>query len=100
MKFELVDFYPMKNDKFKQTVGTIHLYIIDCELDIRGILVNVRGKSMGFKFPYFKTQDLETGQIIKYPHINWTNEKTQKQMMEFLHQKVKPKIWKILNNQS
>ncbi len=92
MKFELVEFYPIKNPKFKKTIGTIHIYAIDCQLDIRGIFVIKSGNSMFFNFPHFRGVDDETGQEVNYPLIRWTNAATQKEMMEFLHQEVRPII--------
>jgi hypothetical protein len=93
MKFELVEFYPATEPKFKKNfVGTVHIYAIDCELDIRGILVTKNGKSMFFNFPHFKALDSETGLEARYPLIRWTNEATHKGMMDFLHKEVKPII--------
>ena len=97
MKFELVEFYPVKKSKHKNMVGTVHIYAIDCELDIRGIAVNWNGKSMFFYLPHYKAVDSETGDLVSYPHIRWTNEATHKEMMNFLHQEVRPEIMKRLN---
>lgn len=99
MKFELVDFYPIKNNKNKKILGTVHIYAIDCELDIRGILVFLHCKKIFFKFPYFKAYDQETNEEIKYPHIIWTNNSTQKEMMDFLKNEVSPKIFQIIKDQ-
>lgn len=96
MKFEFVEFYPMKSKKFKNTVGTVHIYAIDCELDIRGILVSVNGNATYFHLPHYTAIDEETGQLVKYPHIRWTNEATHKEMLDFLHREVKTEIMKRL----
>jgi hypothetical protein len=99
MKFELVDFYPADEfNKRKNFVGTVHIYAIDCQLDIRGILVTTQGKGMFFNLPHFKAIDRETKTVVRYPLIRWTNDATHKEMMDFLHQKVKAEIWKRLNN--
>jgi hypothetical protein len=96
MKFEFVDFYPLKSKRHKNVVGTVHIYAIDCELDIRGIIVQVNGKAMFFSLPHYRAIDNETGEEVRYPHIRWTNEATHKEMMDFLHQNVKPEIKKRL----
>lgn len=98
MKFELVEFYPATEPKFKKNfLGTVHIYAIDCELDIRGILVTKHGNSMFFNLPHFKAVDSETGAKVRYPLIRWTKEATHKEMMDFLHKEVKPEIMKRLN---
>lgn len=98
MKFEMVEFYPAGEPKRKKNfLGTLHIYAIDCELDIRGILVTKHGNGMFFNLPHFKGVDSETNQEVRYPLIRWTNEATHKEMMDFLHKKVKPEIKKRLN---
>ena len=93
MKFEFVEFYETTDDKLpKNFVGTVHIYAIDCELDIRGIRVTLHGKGMFFNFPHFKAIEEDTGKPIMYPLIRWTNEKTHKEMLDFLHNEVKPLI--------
>jgi len=93
----MVEFYPQKNKKNKHMVGTIHIYCIDCELDIRGISINKHGKkNIYFNMPHYTAIDEETGENVKYPHIRWTNEKTHNEMLDFLYKQVKPIILKRL----
>lgn len=99
MKFEFVEFYETpKNFAKKGLLGTLHLYCIDCGLDIRGIRVTKSGKGIFFRFPHFKTLDKDTGLSVSYPLIRWTKEETQKEMLDFLHKEVKPKILERLKN--
>lgn len=98
MKFELVEYYPIKNKKFERTLGTVHIYAIDCELDIRGILVTKQGKGIYFNLPHFKAKDEETGELVRYPHIRWTNQKTHEEMLDFLHREVKPLVLESLKS--
>lgn len=98
MKFEMVEFYRTDLKKNKNILGTVHIYAIDCELDIRGIRVWRQGKGMWFNFPHLRALDNETGKEVMYPLIRWTNEATHKEMMDFLHNEVKPKIREILKN--
>lgn len=98
MKFEFVEFYPAdENNKVKNFLGTVHIYVIDCELDIRGIRVTRQGKGMFFNFPHFKAIDSETKVEVRYPLIRWTNGSTQKEMIDFLHVNVKPEILKRIS---
>lgn len=98
MKFEFVEFYHAPEDvkqRNKHSLGTLHIYAIDCELDLRGIRINKAGRSIIFILPYTSTTD-EEGQKVKYPFFRFTNEKIHKELMEFLHKEVKPKILEIL----
>ena len=99
MKFEFVEFYPFTpgQRRDKKALGTAHIYAIDCELDIRGIYVTKCGNTLFFHLPHMTQIDPETNETNRYPHIRFTNEKTHKEMMDFLHQTVKPIIFKALN---
>lgn len=103
MKFEFVEFYPVKAKESKKTrkriLGSVHIYAIDCKLDIRGINVLEKGKQVFFYFPHFLGVDDETGEKVRYPFIRWTDNKTHESMINFLHQEVKPIIKRILNGQ-
>lgn len=92
MKFEFVEFYPIKNNKNRRALGTVHIYAIDCGLDIRGILATKQGKGIYFNFPHYNAKDQETGEDVRYPHIRWTNEKTNQEMWDFLRNEVRPII--------
>ncbi len=99
MKFEFVEFYPIsKHQKLKnrKAIGTVHIYAIEPEMDIRGIRISKAGKSIFFVLPHTTTLD-EEGNTVKYPFIRFTNPKSHKELMDFLHEEVKPKIVKILN---
>lgn len=94
MKFELVDFYPItdknRGNSKRNVLGTVHIYAIDCQLDIRGIKITQNGKNMFFHLPHIFSQDHETGEKVRYPVFRWTKESTHTEMMEFLHNQVKP----------
>lgn len=94
MKFEFVEFYPVKDKKLKKLVGTVHIYAIDCELDIRGIRVFKHGNGIHFNFPHFKAVDSETNEEVTYPFIRWTNASTHKIMMDWLKNEIGPEIMK------
>ncbi len=95
MKFEFVEFYPAPSYNIKKdVVGTVHIYAIDCQMDIRGIVVIKRGKHLYFKFPHFHGEDPETKKRTIYPYIRFTDEKTHQELLDFLHTKVAKKIFK------
>lgn len=102
MKFELVDFYPItdknRGNAKRNMLGTVHIYAIDCQLDIRGIKVTQQGKSLFFHIPHIFGQDHETGEKVKYPVFRWTNQSSHEEMMDFLHTEVKPIVKKRLKD--
>lgn len=90
MKFEFVEFYP-RSERSKwggHYIGTVHIYIVDCSMDVRGILVRVDDKSIRYKLPHFMDWD-ENGKQVTYPHIRFTDPKDHQDMMDFLHEQVK-----------
>ena len=103
MKFEFIEFYEAteetKAKKGKKCLGTVHIYAIDCELDIRGINVTKNGKAIFFHIPHFNDIDKDTGQRVRYPLIRFTNQQTHQEMMDFLNKNVKKEIKKRLNIQ-
>lgn len=95
MQFELVEFYPITEKsqvKDKNLLGTIHLYIIDYNFDLRGIRVIKRGKNILFFLPHILGFDHESGERMRYPVFSFTNKKDHEDMMDFLHKEVKPVI--------
>ena len=106
MKFEFVEFYQLKQDdkaprtnkKLKRMIGTLHIYAVDCELDIRGIQVFKYGSSFFFQLPHFRAID-ENGNQVRYPHLRWTSSKIHKEMLDFLRLEAKDAIKRILSHQ-
>lgn len=100
MKFELVDFYPVDEKNrvnFKNNfLGTVHIYAIDCRLDLRGIKVLKQGRNLFFSIPHMFGFDHETGAKVTYPVFRWEDEQDHKDMMAFLHEEVKPGIMKTV----
>lgn len=98
MKFEFIEFYETTDEnksRFnKKILGTVHIYAIDCELDIRGIRVFKQGKKIYFNFPHFNDIDSETGDKVSYPFIRFTSDKIHQEMMNFLKTEV---ITEIIN---
>lgn len=93
MNFEYVAFYPRtpKNRWKPKFVGTVHFYMPDLGIDIRGVLVSLAGTSVNFQFPHFKDVKAD-GSPVNYPYLRFRNPELQKEMMNFLHQVAKPRI--------
>lgn len=99
MNFEFVEFYPVPNAK-GQHVGTVHVYVIDIRMDIRGIKVKKQGSKVFFIIPSIMTNDAETGKKVLYPIVAWVEKKDKKQFMEFLHREAKPKVQEYFKNRN
>lgn len=102
MKFELVEFYPAdeknRGNSRKSFVGTVHIYLHESGIDIRGIGVCYHGGRMFFNMPNRVINHPESGFVFKYPIINWRSESANKELMDFLHEKVKPIVLESLNS--
>ena len=104
MKFEFIEFYQSteetKSRRGPNCLGTVHIYCIDCELDIRGIAVRKVNKNIRFDVPFFYDIDKETGTRVKYPLVRFTNQQYHQEMIDFLQSDVKNEIKKRLNMES
>lgn len=93
MEIELVEFYPdIKRFKKRPRIGTVHIFLEEIGMDIRGIECYLtEKKQMFFKLPYKKGKD-EEGNLATYPVINFIDIKKFEQVKEFLHQNAIPYI--------
>ena len=74
MNIEIVGFYPLVFDKKKPFLeGTLHIYIIDLDIDIRGIYVINQKKRWIFRMPHKRTIDSDTKESVGYPIFSFTN---------------------------
>lgn len=85
MKIEVVDFFFLKKDKsFKKFCGTMHIYLIEYEMDIRGICVMHTKKKFFFEMPHRMAFDEEEQKVVRYPHLRFTNPAKHKEFMQEL----------------
>lgn len=76
MQIEIVEFYPFKkNNELQILIGTLHVYIIDLGIDIRGIFVKREKDKWWFNMPFKIAYDEETNKPIRYPIISFTDQK-------------------------
>ena len=74
MKIEIVEFYPYVNDEKKGILkGTLHAYIIDLGMDLRGIYVMKKKHKWFIGLPSKFGLDLETKKYVMYPIIEFTD---------------------------
>lgn len=74
MKIEVVEFYP---DPKKKLLGTMHMYLIDEEMDLRGVGVFKTPKSYFIQPPSLYGPDGE-----RYGCIAYTNQDKQTDFMK------------------
>jgi len=51
--------------------GSLHIYLFDFGIDIRGMECHVKGSSIIVRFPTFKTQ--YEGKLVKFPIVEFTD---------------------------
>lgn len=90
MKFEIVEFYkfvPSPNKQPKKTIfyGTLHIFVIDYNLDIRGIKVFRKSRNSFFiSFPDAYAYDPIEKKNVRYPIISFMKEEDKNEIMTFL----------------
>lgn len=97
MKYEFVEFYRSQIRKRNNKdfyAGTVHVYVIDFAMDIRGIAVIVNKKNVHFCMPSYKAIDPDTKKEVKYPIISFTTTVAPPGLIDFLRKEVAPEIIK------
>ena len=91
MNIEIIGFYPIQDNKAKYKImGTLHIYLIDYGLDIRGIFAAVaKNGSVFFKLPCGFGVDQETGQKVRYPILGFTDQEKERDLIKELREKSK-----------
>lgn len=81
MKIEIVEYYPIPNPTGKM-LGTMHIYVCNLKMDIRGVEVyKIKGQYI-FKLP--QKWGIEDEKRIWYPVISFTDNQTQKDFVRIL----------------
>ena len=89
MNIEFVEFYQLeRNDQRQALKGTLHVYLCDLDIDLRGVFV-LRNKDFGrFSLPFKKALD-ENGDLISYPVFNFVSIEKQRALIEAIIEKGK-----------
>ena len=103
MKFEIVDFYPyltnpkLKKSKTNYILGTVHVYWIDQEMDLRGIpCVISRSGGIRYQLPFLLNFCPVSERIVRYPVFCFTNPQKNKELEDFLKKEATPLVEKYL----
>lgn len=94
MKIEIQEFFPVKpRNKSHDLSGTLSVYVIDYDLDIRGIVVS-RYKGKYFiqlpskpAFDEDGKQKVENGRKMRYPTVTFVSKDKQDALMQEIRKK-------------
>lgn len=70
MKIEVVEFYPLLKMAKHGKIGTLHVFVADYNLDIRGINVFFRKNRLYFFTPSITFLDPKSKSLVSYPIVN------------------------------
>ena len=82
MEIEIIEFYESHRDDKKQAInGTLHVYLIDLQIDIRGIKVLRDKNYWRFTLPHARGVD-EEGNHVWYPLFSFSDREKNKALLE------------------
>ncbi len=99
MNIEIVDFYVMERDDSKKKLnGSMHVYIVDLDIDLRGLFVTRKNKQIFIYLPTKSGIDTETKEIVYFPIFSFGDMKKTQQLVKDILEVGRPYIWeKVLN---
>ena len=97
MNIEIVEFYPIKQNKDKDHLtGTLRVKLSDFGIHILGIIVSKRKDFWHFLLPGKKTIHHQTGKSIRFPLITFENREKQQELLDSIREKGRTFIEKKL----
>jgi hypothetical protein len=95
MEIEIVEFYETFRDEEKHTLkGTLHIYLVDLQLDLRGLQVLVEKKFWRINIPHQRGKDPDTGEIVQYPVFAFMDREKTRQLIDLMRKKGREFIMK------
>ena len=96
-KFEIVEFYPVvKRENYKGNenfLGTLHIFLSDFGMDIKGINVILSRKGLLYFMPGRQAFDEKKQKNVFYPYVNFSNKDFSKELLNFLKKEGTAYIW-------
>ena len=80
MDIEIIEYYPKKPDRKGNKQGTLHVYLCDYDMDVRGCQVNFNGDKIYVRLPFFYQYDPDQERVVGYPMINLVDEKKHNEL--------------------
>ena len=86
MQIEIVEFYP---DEIKSNFlkGSMHVYIVEEKIDLRGWMVIKNKETWLFHLPSKVGKDPETSKLIRYPTFAYNDPEKAKNLFELVRVK-------------
>lgn len=82
MKVEVVEFYPLTPKKDSDFLGTMHFYLEDLDVDLRGCPVFLRCKKFKIFLPSKIIWSPENNSRIVFPVFSFSNSQTKKRLVQ------------------
>jgi hypothetical protein len=99
VNIEIIEFFEDERDDKKQVLrGTLHAYLPDLGIDLRGIVVKKRKDSWYISLPTKVGKDHESGEPVLYPVISFTDRTKTAEMINVIRTKGKEFVEKELAN--
>lgn len=99
MQIEVVEFYPSQEiKKITDVTGSLSVYIIDMEMDLRGVIFQRKNNRIYISSPVRFYKEEETGRLRTYPVITFTDPEKQKDFTDSLIAAVKAFMVEYLSN--
>ena len=74
MEIEVVEFYLIDHDKATDTIrGTLHIYVPEIDLDIRGCQVTKKKHRWFIGLPNRRAIDEDTGETVRFPLVSFAD---------------------------
>lgn len=84
MRIEIVEYYPLADKAVPYDTGTLHVYLCDFDVDIRGIGVMFSKGRWYINMPFFTGFDSEKQQAIRYSIFSLTNREKHKELIDLI----------------
>ena len=95
MEVKIVNFYCKEKDDSKGVlIGSLHAFIEDLNIDLRGIMVKKANNNWFFGLPQGVGLDAKTGKKVRYPIISFSDKQKTIDLRKSISQKGKDYIIK------
>ena len=88
MNIEIVEAYQLFNPQNKHIGWSVHVYLIDKNLDYRGIFVRKTPKGPFIELPFRVSIDPDTNLPVKFPILEFTDPKEKSEFLPLFRKKL------------
>lgn len=84
MKIEVKAYYPLKDFALPYDTGTLHVYLVEENIHLRGVAVMFRKNRWYVWIPTRHGYDEKTKKMVRYPLFNFDDREKNKEMVTLL----------------